>query len=52
MKVFKWDNDLAVVLPQALLDQFALKEGDDIKIVATEREVTAEPKDEGNTSPG
>ncbi|MBR1092466.1 AbrB/MazE/SpoVT family DNA-binding domain-containing protein [Bradyrhizobium manausense] len=34
LKVFKWDDDLAVELPQELVDQFALKEGDELEILA------------------
>lgn len=32
LKVFKWDEDLAVELPQELVDQIALKEGDELEI--------------------
>ncbi|WP_339029050.1 AbrB/MazE/SpoVT family DNA-binding domain-containing protein [Bradyrhizobium symbiodeficiens] len=49
MKVFKWDDDLAVVLPQELIDRLALKDGDEIEIVATRGSVsTAEIKDAGD----
>jgi len=49
MKVFKWDDDLAVVLPQELTDRLALKDGDDIEIVATKgNAATAEIKDTGD----
>jgi antitoxin MazE len=34
MKVFKWGDDLAVELPEALVDQLGLKEGDELNIVA------------------
>jgi antitoxin MazE len=34
MQVFKWDNSLAVRLPQALVDQLGLKEGDELNVVA------------------
>ncbi|MBR0726501.1 AbrB/MazE/SpoVT family DNA-binding domain-containing protein [Bradyrhizobium manausense] len=34
MKVFKWDDDLAVELPKELVDQLALKEGDELDISA------------------
>ncbi|MDN3279518.1 AbrB/MazE/SpoVT family DNA-binding domain-containing protein [Frankia sp. RB7] len=34
LKVFKWDDDLAVELPQELVDQLALKEGDELEIIA------------------
>ncbi|MBR0837827.1 AbrB/MazE/SpoVT family DNA-binding domain-containing protein [Bradyrhizobium manausense] len=42
MKVFKWDDDLAVELPKELVDQLALKEGDELDILvapAVEAEV-------------
>ncbi|MCK1361187.1 AbrB/MazE/SpoVT family DNA-binding domain-containing protein [Bradyrhizobium sp. 199] len=49
MKVFKWDDDLAVVLPQELIDRLALKEGDEIEIVGTGGSATvAETKDRGD----
>ncbi|MGQ0685365.1 AbrB/MazE/SpoVT family DNA-binding domain-containing protein [Bradyrhizobium sp.] len=34
MRVFKWDDDLAVLLPESLIDRLKLKEGDEIDIVA------------------
>lgn len=34
LKVFKWNDDLAVELPQGLIDQLALKDGDELEIVA------------------
>ena len=37
MQVAKWGNSLAIRLPKALVDQLALKPGDDLKIVAAER---------------
>ncbi|WP_157461128.1 AbrB/MazE/SpoVT family DNA-binding domain-containing protein [Bradyrhizobium genomosp. I (2014)] len=49
MKVFDWDDDLAVVLPQDLIDQLALKEGDEIEIVATGGSATtSEATDKGD----
>lgn len=49
MKVFKWDDDLAVVLPQELIDRLALKDGDVIEIVATKgNAATAEIRDAGD----
>lgn len=52
MKVFKWDDDLAVVLPQELIDQLGLKEGDDIEVVAADGSTTpAEPKDLSGSRP-
>ncbi len=37
MKVFKWDDDLAVVLPQELVDRLGLEEGAELEIVSTPR---------------
>lgn len=34
LKVFKWDDDLAVELSKELVDQLALKDGDELEIVA------------------
>jgi antitoxin MazE len=34
MRVFKWGDSLAVRLPKALIDQFGLKEGDELEVVA------------------
>jgi antitoxin MazE len=34
MLVSKWGNSLAVRLPKALVDQFGLKEGDELNVVA------------------
>jgi len=34
MQVSKWGNSLAVQLPQALIDELGLKEGDEINVVA------------------
>ena len=36
MNLFKWGDDLAVQLPDALVDQLGLKEGDELNIVAAE----------------
>jgi antitoxin MazE len=36
MKVFKWGDDLAVELPEVLVDQLGLKEGDELNLVAAE----------------
>ena len=33
MNVFKWDDDLAVVLPEELVEQLGLSEGDELRIV-------------------
>ena len=47
--MFKWDDDLAVVLPQELIDRLAVKEGDDIEIVATKgNAATAGIRDAGD----
>jgi antitoxin MazE len=37
MRVFKWEDGLAVLLPKALVDQLGLKEGDELAIVAAEK---------------
>lgn len=34
LKVSKWNDDLAVELPQELINQLALKDGDELEIVA------------------
>ena len=34
LKVFKWEDDLAVELPAELVGQLALKEGDELEILA------------------
>ncbi|WP_142250017.1 AbrB/MazE/SpoVT family DNA-binding domain-containing protein [Bradyrhizobium sp. UNPF46] len=50
MKVSKWDDDLAVVLPQDLIDRLALEEGDEIEIVAAGGSATtAQTKDQGDS---
>ena len=36
MKVFKWDDDFAIELPQVLVDQLGIKEGDELDVVAAE----------------
>ena len=49
LKVFKWDDDLAVELPQELIDRLALKDGDELDIVAAKGSpTTAEIKDAGH----
>ncbi|MHC4055479.1 AbrB/MazE/SpoVT family DNA-binding domain-containing protein [Bradyrhizobium sp. 25ACV] len=49
MKVFKWDDDLAAVLPQELIDRLTLKEGGELEIVATRGSAAAaEIKDAGD----
>jgi antitoxin MazE len=49
MKVFKWGDDLAVQLPEALVDQLGLKEGDELNLVAAEDGVIE--GETGKTSP-
>lgn len=44
LKVFNWDDDLAIELPQELVDRLALKEGEEIEIVAAE-DASKEPQD-------
>lgn len=41
MRVSKWGDSLAILLPKALVDQLGLKEGDELKVVAA-REGTIE----------
>ncbi|WP_145984427.1 AbrB/MazE/SpoVT family DNA-binding domain-containing protein [Bradyrhizobium nitroreducens] len=48
MKVSKWDDDLAVVLPQDLIDRLALEEGDEI-VAAGGSATTAQTKDQGDS---
>ena len=43
MRVFDWDGDLAVLLPEALVAQLGLSEGDELEIVVA---------DPGCTDPG
>jgi antitoxin MazE len=33
MKVLKWDDDLAVLLPEELVEQMGLSDGDELRIV-------------------
>lgn len=33
MQVFKWDDDLAVCLPEALVEQMGLVAGDELNVV-------------------
>ncbi len=48
MKVIQWGEDLAVVLPQELIDGLMLREGDEIDIVAANRNgAAADSKDAG-----
>jgi len=48
MQVFKWDNSLAILLPEAVVEVLDLKEGDEIEIgVAGENEVLA-PRSPGD----
>ena len=47
LKVFQWDDDLAIELPKELVDRLALKEGDEIEIVKafTPKGESKEPQD-------
>lgn len=46
MLVSKWDDDLAVRLPQALVDRLGLKEGDELEVVAaSDRTIEVESKE-------
>ncbi|WP_298240502.1 AbrB/MazE/SpoVT family DNA-binding domain-containing protein [uncultured Bradyrhizobium sp.] len=51
MKVFKWDDDLAVVLPQELIDRLTLKEGDEIEIVTIIGSASAAEIKDANDGP-
>lgn len=47
MRVFKWGDSLAVQLPQALVDQLGLKEGDELNVVeASMQQIAVEKVDE------
>ncbi len=47
MRVLKWGDDLAVRLPEALVDQLGLKEGDELEVVAArDRTVEVETKEQ------
>ena len=47
MNVFKWDDDLAVVLPEELVEQMGLSEGDELRIVeVVDRTLFVEKVDE------
>jgi len=46
LQVFKWDDDLAVELPQELIDHLALKEGDELEILAVPTVEAGVPSDE------
>ena len=46
MQVSRWGNSLAVRLPKALVDQFGLKEGDELKVVdVVERTLVVQKED-------
>jgi antitoxin MazE len=38
VQVFKWDNDLAVVLPETLVEKMGLKVGDELAVVESSKE--------------
>ena len=47
MRVFKWDDSLAVRLPEALVDELGLKEGDELNVVeASKQQIAVEKVDE------
>jgi antitoxin MazE len=47
MQVFKWDNDLAVVLPVTLVEKMGLKVGDELDIVdVVERTLLVQKEDQ------
>lgn len=45
MQIGRWGNSLAVRLPKALVERFALKEGDEIDAEAIEAALTAAQTD-------
>ena len=46
MKVLKWDDDLAVMLPEELVEQMGLEAGDELRIVeVVERTLVVEKVD-------
>lgn len=46
MQVFKWDDDLAVLLPDELIEQLGLSEGNQLNIVEViERTLVVEKVD-------
>lgn len=46
MQVFKWGEDLAVQLPEELIEKMGLKEGDEINIVdVVERTLVVQKED-------
>jgi antitoxin MazE len=48
MKVLKWDDDLAVLLPDELVEKMGLSEGDELNIVEVfEGTVVVEKVDKG-----
>jgi antitoxin MazE len=40
MKVLKWGDSLAVLLPAAIVEELKLKEGDEVEIQITNRHVS------------
>lgn len=38
MRVLRWGNSLAVLLPKALVEELHLKEGDELEVVAASKE--------------
>jgi antitoxin MazE len=51
MQVSKWGNSLAVRLPQTLIDQLGLKEGDELNVVdVVERMLVVEKEDRRKTA--
>ncbi len=44
MQVFKWDDDLAVCLPEALVEQMGLVAGDELNVVEASKDHLAVEK--------
>jgi antitoxin MazE len=47
MQVAKWGNSLAVRLPKKLVEQLGLRPGDELEVVAADRQRIEVAKDEG-----
>lgn len=50
MRVLEWDDDLAVLLPESLVAELNIKEGDDLNIAAADpqRIDTDKPPSDGD----
>jgi antitoxin MazE len=48
VKVFRWDNSLAVRLPAAIVDALGLKEGDDVNVHVANARTTLDTAQEAD----